>query len=222
MIVGERKPLEEIIESLEGAEKVLVAGCGTCVAICMAGGEKEVGMLASELKMAAKLRDMKLEISEATAQRQCDKEYLETLKNDVQGKDVVVSMACGIGVQYLALNYEPVRVVPAVNTDFLGANLDVGEWAEYCQSCGDCVLADTGGVCPIARCSKSLLNGPCGGSADGKCEIDPETDCAWQLIYDRMKTLGRLEKLTEVRPPRSWKTSRDGGPRRLVREDQKA
>ena len=111
--------------------------------------------------------------------------------------------------------------MPGINTDFLGANLDVGEWAEYCQNCGDCVLADTGGICPIARCSKSLLNGPCGGSANGKCEIDPTVDCAWQLIYDRMKALGRLDRLSEVHPPKSWKTSRDGGPRRLVREDQK-
>jgi ferredoxin len=222
MIVGERKPLEEILDSIEGAEKVLVAGCGTCVAVCMAGGEKEVGMLAAELRMAAKLRNLKLEVSEATAQRQCDKEYLDTLKEDVKGKDLVISLACGIGVQYLALSYEPVRVVPGINTNFLGANLDVGEWGEYCQSCGNCLLAETGGICPIARCSKSLLNGPCGGSANGKCEIDPNTDCAWQLIYDRMNKLGRLDKLAEVRPVRSWSTSRDGGPRKLTREDQKA
>jgi len=221
MIVGERKPLEEIFESIEGAKDILVAGCGTCVAVCMAGGEKEVGMLAAELRMGARLRGLDIDVSEATAQRQCDKEYLETLREHVEGKDLVISMACGIGVQYLALNYEPVRVVPGINTDFLGANLDVGEWAEYCQNCGDCVLADTGGICPIARCSKSLLNGPCGGSANGKCEIDPTVDCAWQLIYDRMKALGRLDRLSEVHPPKSWKTSRDGGPRRLVREDQK-
>jgi len=222
MIVGERKPLEEIIDSLEGARKVLVAGCGTCVAVCMAGGEKEVGMLAAELSMAARLRGLEIDVTQATAQRQCDREYLETLREQVKGRDAVVSMACGIGVQYMALHYEPLRVVPGINTDFMGANLGIGEWVEYCQSCGDCLLAETGGICPIARCSKSLLNGPCGGSSGGKCEISKDTDCAWQLIYDRMAKLGRTDRLARYRPPKVWKTSRDGGPRRLVREDQKA
>jgi ferredoxin len=221
MIVGDRKPLEEIIESIEDAKNVLVAGCGTCVAICMAGGEKEVQVLAQELKMAAKLRDKNVQISEATAQRQCDKEYLDTIKADVDGKDIVISMACGIGVQHLAERFAPVRVVPGINTDFLGVNWDIGEWKEYCQNCGDCVLGKTGGICPIARCSKSLLNGPCGGSAGGKCEIAPDVDCAWQLIYDRMKALGRLDLLEKVEPMKSWKTSRDGGPRRLSRNDMK-
>jgi len=219
MIVANRKPLEEILDSIKGAEKVLVAGCGTCVAVCMAGGEKEVQYLAAELRMAAKLRGMKLEVSEATALRQCDKEFLETLRENQQGKDAVISMACGIGVQFLALNYEPMRVVPAVNTVFMGANLGMGQWSEYCLSCGNCVLAETGGICPIARCSKNLLNGPCGGSSKGKCEISPETDCVWQLIYDRIKTLGRLDELSEIKAPKDWKTSRDGGPRRIDRKD---
>ncbi len=222
MIVGDRKPLDEIIESLEGARKVLVAGCGTCVAVCMAGGEKEVQLLASELRMAAKLRNLDLAVTEASAQRQCDMEYLETLKNDVKGVDLVLSMACGAGVQFLAQRYVPMQVVPAINTNFIGVAKGVGEWAEFCQQCGDCVLAETGGICPIARCSKSLLNGPCGGSAKGKCEVGQEVECAWQLIYDRMKALGRLDRLDKVRQPKTWRTSRDGGPRKVVREDQKA
>ena len=222
MIVGQRKPLEEILDSLEGARKVLVAGCGTCVAVCMAGGEKEVGILAAELRMAARLRGLELEVGEATVERQCDREYLEPLKERLGDRELVISMACGIGVQYLALQHEPLRVVPAVNTDFCGVNLDLGEWAEYCQSCGDCLLAETGGICPIARCSKSLLNGPCGGSAGGHCEVDAETECAWQLIWDRMQALGRVERLVDIRPPKSWRTSRDGGPRRISRKDQQA
>ncbi|MBM4319628.1 MAG: hypothetical protein FJ125_06640 [Deltaproteobacteria bacterium] len=222
MIVGERKPLEEILASIEDVSRVLVAGCGTCVSVCMAGGEKEVGLLAEELRMAARLRGKALEVVEATAQRQCDMEYLETLQEQVRDAQCVISVACGAGVQFLAQRYAPTRVVPGVNTRFIGVARDVGEWAEFCQSCGDCLLAETGGICPIARCSKSLLNGPCGGSARGKCEIDPEVECGWQLIYDRMVALQRLDRLAEVRPVRGWQTSRDGGPRRLVREDQKA
>jgi ferredoxin len=222
MIVGDRKPLEEILASLENDTKVLVAGCGTCVSVCMAGGEKEVGILAEELRMAGKLTGKDLHVSEATAQRQCDMEYLETLNDAVAGAECVVSLACGAGVQYLAQRFSPTRIVPGINTDFIGVAKDIGEWAEFCQSCGDCLLGETGGVCPIARCSKSLLNGPCGGSASGKCEIDSEVDCGWQLIYDRLKEQGRLAQLEKVRPPRSWATSRDGGPRSLTRKDQKA
>lgn len=222
MIVGHRKPLDEMLGSLEGDRKVLVAGCGTCVAVCMAGGEKEVQLLATELRMASRLRGLDLAVTEATAQRQCDVEYLDTLKENVKGMDVVLSMACGAGVQFLAQRYAPLRVVPAINTDFIGVAKGVGEWAEFCQQCGDCMLAETGGICPIARCSKSLLNGPCGGSAKGKCEVGEDIDCAWQLIYDRMKALGRLDRLEKIRQPKAWRTSRDGGPRKVVREDQKA
>jgi len=94
-----------------------------------------------------------------------------------------------------------------------------GVWAERCAACGDCILGLTGGICPIARCSKSLLNGPCGGSSKGKCEVNDQTDCAWQLIYDRLAGQGRLDLLMEIRPPKNWKASRDGGPRKIVRED---
>ncbi len=110
-------------------------------------------------------------------------------------------------------------VLPAVNTRFIGVTRDVGVWTEMCQGCGDCVLERTGGVCPVSRCSKSNFNGPCGGSSGGKCEIDPGVDCGWQLIYDRLKELGRLEKLYEIIEPKDWRSSRDGGPRRLEKKE---
>jgi ferredoxin len=221
MIVGERKPLEEIIEQLEGATKVLVAGCGTCVSVCMAGGEKEVGLLATELRMALALRGVEATTDEVTVQRQCDAEFLDAMAGAVAGHDVVLSTGCGAGVQFLARRFAPVRVIPGINTKFIGVTLEPGEWAEYCQACGDCVLHLTGGICPVARCSKSLLNGPCGGSSKGHCEIGAETECAWQLIYDRLAAQGRLAQLSKVIAPKSWRTSRDGGPRRVTREEQK-
>jgi hypothetical protein len=112
-------------------------------------------------------------------------------------------------------------VYPGVNTKFLGGTNEPGLWTENCQSCGDCILDRTGGICPIARCSKSLLNGPCGGSQNGKCEIDKDIDCAWQLIYDQMKGLGRLDDLLKIEPIKDWSKNRDGGPRKVVREDLK-
>jgi ferredoxin len=221
VIVGERKPLKEIREILKGYNKVLVLGCRTCVAVCMAGGDKEVEMLGSLLRIASKKEGEQLEIVEDSVERQCDREYIEPIREKVEACDAVLSMACGCGVQLMAEVYTDKPVFPAINTNFIGVTESTGVWTERCAQCGNCVLHLTGGICPIARCSKSLLNGPCGGSQNGKCEIDPDVPCGWQLIYDRMAALGQLEKLAEVIPAKDWNTSRDGGPRKVVREDVK-
>jgi ferredoxin len=219
MIVAEPKPLKEIYAYLDGHKKVLLLGCKECVTVCQAGGEKEVALLATALRLKSQLEGKTLETAEETVQRQCDPEYVKPLAAKAAGFDLVISMACGVGVQFAAEHLPGTWVVPALNTRFGGGSVEQGLWEERCGFCGDCVLHLTGGVCPIARCSKNLLNGPCGGSHDGKCEVSADTPCGWQLIYDRLKSLGRLELLTEIRPPKDWRTARDGGPRRLVRED---
>ena len=220
MIVAEQKPFKEINEAVKEYKKVLILGCGTCVTVCMAGGEKEVGVLASTLRLANKENNVEMEVREATIERQCDKEFFDEVKDKIEWADAVLSMACGVGVQFCSEVFEGKRVLPALNTKFYGTNEQQGIWSERCAGCGDCVLEKFGGVCPIARCSKSLLNGPCGGSQDGKCEIDPDNlDCAWQLIFDRMKALNILDRLEENQPVKDWSTGRDGGPGKIVRED---
>jgi len=219
MIVAEQKPLDEIREVLAPYEKVLVLGCGTCVTVCHAGGGKEVGILASSLRMASRLDGDPKEVLEATVQRQCEYEYNEEVADDLRKVDAVLSLACGIGVQTLNEQFPEVITLPGVNTTFLGQPAEQGVWTERCQACGNCMLDRTGGICPIARCAKSLLNGPCGGSQGGRCEVNAETECAWQLIYDRLKALNRLEYLLEIQPVKDWSTSRHGGPRQIVRED---
>jgi ferredoxin len=219
MITAEQKPLEEIKQMLAPYEKVLVLGCGTCVTVCFAGGEKEVGILASGLRMATRLDGDPKEVLEATVQRQCEYEYNEEVADQLRDADAVLSLACGIGVQTLNEQFPDVIALPGVNTTFLGQPTEQGVWAERCQACGNCLLDRTGGICPIARCSKTLLNGPCGGSQNGKCEINAEIDCAWQLIYDRLQALDRLQWVLEMEPAKDWSTSRHGGPRQIVRED---
>ena len=177
MIVAERKPLDEIVESLAGCSKVLIAGCGMCVTVCMAGGEKEVGILASMLRMRAKMAGHELGVVETTVQRQCDREYVEALAEKAEGCDAILSMGCGVGVNYATEVLGSIRVLPALNTRFYGANVEEGVWSERCAGCGECIVAATEGICPVARCSKSLLNGPCGGSQDGECEVDAEIPC---------------------------------------------
>ena len=219
MIVAEQKSLEELKNLVSGAQKVLVVGCGTCVTVCFAGGAREAAIAAASLRMASKLEGNPLDVSDVTVQRQCEWEYLDQIAEQVKDADLVLSLGCGVGVQAIAEHFNQVWVVPGLNTKFMGMPTEQGVWAERCAACGDCVLGLTGGICPIARCSKSLLNGPCGGSQDGHCEINPETACAWQLIYDRLNSLGKLNLLLEIQPPKNWRASRDGGPRKIVRED---
>lgn len=223
MITAERKPFDEIYNYIKDSRNVLVLGCGSCVTVCMAGGEKEVGILASQLRLKAQEEGKDLTVAEHTIMRQCDREfYDEETTKKIKAADIVISMACGVGVQYSAECVPDAVVYPALNTLFYGANLEQGLWGERCAGCGECVIADFGGICPIARCSKSLLNGPCGGSSNGKCEVDPENiDCVWQLIYDRMEKLGRLDELANNKAAKNWSKNRDGGPRKLIREDMK-
>jgi len=196
MIVADRKPIEEILNSIKDYDKIMLAGCGGCVTICFSGGAKAVELLASQIKM-----------------------FIDELAEDLESVDAVLSIACGVGVQAMNERHPDTITVPGLNTKFMGYPIEHGLWDERCAGCGDCVLEWTGGICPIARCAKKLLNGPCGGSTDGKCEVDKDTDCVWQLIYDRLKKLGKLDNLKVVREPKDWRTSTNAGQRKTKFEE---
>ncbi len=219
MITAERKPMEEILECINPYNRILLVGCNECVTVCAAGGRKEVGLLSTALQMAFMKEGRTLEVKEITLERQCDPEYVEELVTQIDQAEAVLSMACGCGVQEIAKRYSTKPVFPAVNTKFMGASERQGVWAERCRGCGDCLLGLTGGICPIARCSKRLMNGPCGGSTKGKCEISPDVDCAWNLIWERLKALGLEKKYEDITAAKDWRPSWHGGPRRIIRED---
>lgn len=219
MIVGEQKPIAEIKEIIVPYRKLLILGCGTCVKTCFAGGEDEVATLASALRLAIKMDGGEVEIEEFTIERQCENEFIQDAAAPISRNDSVLSLACGAGVQALARRFEKTPVLPGVNTTFLGVLERQGVFTEECSGCGNCELAIFGGVCPITRCSKKLLNGPCGGSIQGICEVNPEIECAWQLIIQRLTTLGQLDNLRIYIPPKNWSSSNSGGPRKLIRED---
>jgi len=219
MIVADKKPIEEIIKEIESYNRVLILGCNECVTVCEAGGKKEVGILASALRMYFLNQGKDVKSDEVTLERQFDHEYLEEIRDRVDKYDAVVSLACGVGVQFMAEKYQTLPVYPGVNTCFLGVTEKRGLWTERCQACGKCILAKTAGICPVSRCAKRLLNGPCGGSTKGKCEISKEVDCAWQLIVDRLKALGKMDDYENIIPLKDWSTDRAGGPRKVARED---
>jgi ferredoxin len=219
MIVGEQKSIEEIKQIVSPYKKVLILGCGTCVKTCFAGGEDEVAVLASALRLAFKKDGRQIEVEEFTVERQCEDEFVQESAEAIARNESVLSLACGAGVQAIARRYEETPVLPGVNTTFLGVLEKHGLFTEECSGCGDCQLAVFGGVCPFTRCAKKLLNGPCGGSREGRCEVDPETDCAWNLIIYRLKLLGQLNNLRAYVPPKNWCASGACGPRKLIRED---
>lgn len=220
MIIAEWKPLPELVETLKGHTKVLVAGCATCVAECAAGGEREVETLAPLLQMALKNEGRTINVLTRTVERQCEWEFVEELAEMAPKVDAIVSLACGIGIQAVAERFPDLAVYPGVNTTALAIRQEPGLWIARCAACGDCVLGETFGFCPVARCAKSLSNGPCGGTRkEGKCEIDENLDCVWFQIYERAKARGKVDQLLKVRKPKNWSNSGHGGPKRVVRED---
>ena len=211
--ITKQKPLEEILPSLGKAKKVFLIGCGTCATICHTGGKAEV--LAMKEKLEAEGKKVTGWMVIPTACDELTREALIQEAEAIKAADAILVMSCAFGVQTVTM-YSDKPVYPALNTLFVGKEETPGHFIEVCMQCGNCVLATTVGICPLVRCAKSLLNGPCGGSVDGKCEISPDTPCAWQLIYDRLKALGQLDKMDEIVPVRDWSTSTSGGPRRYV------
>ena len=207
-----QKPLEEILQCLEKSQSVYIIGCGTCTTLCHTGGKAEVLDMKEKLEAAGKKVTGWMVIP--TACDELTKYALQENAGDIAAADCILAMPCALGVQTISFHLQGDKpVYPALNTLFLGLEESPGHFVEACLQCGNCVLGRTAAICPLVRCAKSLLNGPCGGSADGKCEISPDIPCAWQLIYDRLAEMGRLDEMEEIEPVRDWSPSVSGGPR---------
>jgi hypothetical protein len=200
MIITQKKPIEELMGLIGDAKRVAIIGCGSCATACHTGGEPEIAELKSYLESKGKTV-----VATSVADYCC-------MNLGVKGKvrpltaaqpDCIVCMSCGDGVQCVANNAN-VPVYPSNNTMFLGEAVRFGQWEEACHLCGNCVLGQTGGICPIAHCAKSLVNGPCGGQKNGKCEVNPENDCAWIKIYKRLEAIGQLDKLAQTRDDKGY------------------
>ena len=218
MIVAQRKSIPELLDILREHKKVLVLGCGTCVTVCLAGGQREVSIISSALRMASRVNHLQLEIDELTIERQCDNVFIEEAAETIEKHDAVLSLGCGAGVQAIAESYTECPVYAGLDTAFIGVLEERGVWTEKCAACGSCVLHEYGGICPVTRCAKHMLNGPCGGSREDRCEIRADRPCGWQLIYQRLKGIGQLDRLRKITSPKDWSASLDGGCRIIVRE----
>jgi Methylene-tetrahydrofolate reductase C terminal len=212
MLTTEQKPIEEILKYLERDKGIFIVGCRGCAEGCHTGGEQEV------LDVKQKLGDAgKTVTGTSLIDFMCNENLvrmtLQAQEAKIVDADSLIVLCCGIGVQATSAVVDKI-VHPGCNTVSMGGRH--GEWrdGERCLECGNCVLEFTGGICPIARCAKSLLHGPCGGSEGGKCEVHPDLPCAWDLIIQRLTKLGKLDILEDIIPPKNWGVSLTGGPPR--------
>ncbi len=218
MIISENKPFEEILEYLEGSKNVIITGCSLCASTCKVGGEEEI-LKAKENLEEKGINVLGYKVLDPACNYLKTRKDLKSLKKELQEADAILSLACGDGTQTVA-KLVKAPVYPGNDTMFIGEIQRVGEYEESCKACGNCELGWTGGICPTTLCAKGLLNGACGGANDGKCEVDSENDCAWILIYEKLKELDKLDNLTEIREPRNFK--KVAHPSRLSLKDKGA
>ena len=198
--ITQQKPLEEIETLLGDLGRVFIIGCGTCVTLTQTGGAPQVEKMKQELSEKGKVVTGTTVVPVA-----CDNlttDILRDLSNPIKQADALLIMTCAYGVQTVARQINKV-VIPALNTLFIGKETGAGQFSEICAQCGTCILGETGGICPVITCHKGLVNGPCGGTNHGKCEIDSDKDCAWTRIYTRLNELGRLDSMRKYQKPRN-------------------
>jgi hypothetical protein len=207
MIVTTLKPLDEILESISPYRKILIAGCDGCTQ--PPRGKREVKTLKQLLELAGQLKGREFEFKVTSVVKQCDSVLtVSAIKPYVEDVEAVLSLACGAGPQTVAEFFPDIPAIPAQNSHFIGRDdREGGNLDDSCSACGDCILALTGGICPVTRCSKGLLNGACGGASNGKCELDPNRDCAWELIYERLRRLGKLDLIKKFTPAKDYSAS---------------
>lgn len=214
MIITRQKELKEILKYLEGEKNIFLVGCGECSATCKTGGEEDIKKMKGLLEKSGKTVT-----GWCVPEAPCiaAKVKLELAKNrkTIEASDAILVLACGLGIQSVSENLRiDKKVHVGCDTLFMGAIDASGAFHERCSACGECVLDLTGLICPVTRCAKGLLNGPCGGQNKGKCEVDNTRDCAWILIYNQLKKQGNLKLLKEKRPPKDY--SKSSKPRQLT------
>ena len=199
--ITQKKPEDEIERLLQGSNRIFIIGCGTCVTLTQTGGEPEVQAMKKNLAGKGKIVTGHTVVPVA-----CDNlthEFLSEFGDPIDQADLLLVMTCAYGVQTIARQLKKI-VIPALDTLFIGKETGIGQFDEICSQCGTCIIGETGGLCPVTSCHKGLVNGPCGGTNHGKCEIDSNKDCVWTLIYQRLKDLGRIEAMKKYQPPRNF------------------
>jgi len=202
MIISEQKSKEELLLALDGCERLFLVGCAACATACKSGGEEEVFRMQEWLTSLGREVTGSLIIEEACHIMRAGRD-LRQHRLGVEEADVLLVLACGAGIQSVSSSTDK-RVIGGLNSLFLGNIRRFGQYEEKCSLCGDCILNETAGICPVTNCAKGLLNGPCGGMEEGRCEADRDKECAWNEIFQRLKKQGRPGVFARTVPPKNW------------------
>lgn len=202
MIISKQKPFTDILATLEGCAKIFLVGCAKCATVCKTGGEEELFQMQERLCAAGIEVTGSIVIDETCHMLRTGRD-LRGRKEPVEEADALLVLACGAGVQSVS-GASPKRTVAGLDTLFLGNIRRLGQFEQKCSLCGECVLTETAGICPVTVCAKGLLNGPCGGMAEGRCETDPEAECAWVMIHERLAAQGEAGKLKKLVPAKDF------------------
>ncbi|ABR48183.1 conserved hypothetical protein [Alkaliphilus metalliredigens QYMF] len=216
MIISQNKPFEEVLAFLENSEKIIIVGCSECATVCKVGGETEVQEMKEMLEEEGK-KVLGTTILSPACNLLNSRKDMKQFKEELKETDAILSLACGDGTQTVAKVAKP-EVYPGSDTMFIGEIERIGQFEEACKACGECELGWTAAICPITKCAKGLVNGPCGGAKDKKCEVSNDNDCAWLLIYDKLKDLGKLENMMSMREPKNFE--KGNAPRRINLRNQ--
>jgi len=212
MIISKQKPFEEILNFLKNKQNIFITGCSLCATSCMTGGQQQIDEMKDKLEKLGKTVTGSIIFDPSCHMLQV-RATLKKHKAELTSSDAILCMACGDGAQTVA-NFVKIPVYPANDTLFIGEIERIGRFSEACKACGQCELGWSAGICPVTKCAKSLLNGPCGGAKNGKCEVNSENDCAWVLIYNRLKEQDMLDTLLEIKGPKDY--SKAANPRKFV------
>ncbi len=199
--ITQAKTDEELKRLLNGLTSLFVVGCGTCATLTRTGGVEEVAAMQKKLQGMGKMVTGTTVVPVA-----CDElshEILAEHRSGLDAAEALVVMTCAFGVQTLGSQLKKM-VIPALDTLFIGKETGAGVFQQVCQQCGECIIGETGGLCPVTSCHKGLVNGPCGGTNNGKCEVDENKDCAWTLIYNRLQELDKLDLMRRLQPPKNY------------------
>ena len=213
MIITKQKSIKSILEFLKDSKKIYIVGCAQCATVCKTGGEEEVSDIAGVLRKKGKIITGTAILDPACHLVKV-KQFFYKNKKILSKSDALLVMACGNGTQVIIDGTKGMRAYTGLDTLFLGEIERGGHFSQKCVLCGECILDKTEGICPITICTKGLLNGPCGGSKNGKCEIDKDRDCGWILIYNRLKANGNLDKMKKIVEPQDY--SKQIKPQKIV------
>ncbi len=202
MIISRQKPFSDILAALEGTDRLFLVGCAKCATVCKAGGEEEVWQMQEALTGAGKEVTGSVVIDEACHMLRAGRD-LRAKREMVEEAEALLVLACGAGIQSIS-SASGTRTVAGLDTLFLGNIRRFGQFEQKCSLCGDCLLTETAGICPVTVCPKGLLNGPCGGMDAGRCETDPDAECVWAQIHERLMAQGKVERLTAIIPPKDF------------------